>query len=115
MEKMNTDLLFYWARKMGVKIIFTKLKKGCLGRANAAKKIIKLDVSLADDHRALEAVFSEEIGHVLFPPRPGHIRYHSKDFHEREDCSVVKNTVAQDERKTLDWATVFYWGMSIYV
>lgn len=105
MAKVSTDLLLYWAEKMGIKIIFTKLRKGCLGRADAARKIIKLDVSLRDNHPRLRSVLTEEIGHIIFPPMPGHIRYHSRSFYKSENCGLIQKNVAQDERLARDWAT----------
>ena len=62
-------------------------------------------MSLLDNPRQAKCVLAEEIGHILFPPRPGHIRYHSKNFYEKENCSMIKCTVVQDERLARDWAT----------
>ncbi|MEG6512469.1 hypothetical protein [Desulforamulus ruminis] len=50
-------------------------------------------------------MLTEEIGHIIHSPRPGHIRYHSENFYQTENYSMIKNTVAQDERRALDWAT----------
>lgn len=102
---ISNEGLFVWARALDIKVVFINLRPGLLGKANAARKLIILALSLKDNPRELKCVLAEEIGHILFPPRPGHIRYHSKGFHDREDCSMVKHTVAQDERKALDWAT----------
>lgn len=105
MENVDSELLFRWAKKMGIRIVYTTLRQDCLGRANAAKKLIKLELSLKDNPRQLKCVLAEEIGHILFPPRPGHVSYHAKDFYEKENCSMIKHTVAQDERLARDWAT----------
>ncbi|OPY64130.1 MAG: hypothetical protein A4E56_00184 [Pelotomaculum sp. PtaU1.Bin065] len=53
-----------------------------------------------------KCVLAHEIGHILFPPRPGHARYHSRGFHDLEfnERSTTKATVAQDERLAQDWA-----------
>ncbi|MDD4334795.1 MAG: hypothetical protein PHY77_04225 [Desulfotomaculaceae bacterium] len=107
---MSTDILFVWAKALDIKIVFTELCSGLLGMADASKKLIMLDNSLKDKPRELKCVLAEEIGHILFPPRPGHIRYHSKSFLQREDCSMVKHIVAQDETKALDWATCVLLG-----
>lgn len=105
--RIETDILFHWAAHIGVKITYTRLPVGCLGVADASEKIIKLDESLLDCERKLRSVFSEEIGHIIYPPRPGHIRYHSTQFWEAQhsDSAMTKIVVAQDERKALDWAT----------
>ena len=103
MEKINIDLLLYWARRMGIGVVFTELEPGRLGQANAAKRKIELSHSLSDNLIALKCVLAHEIGHILFPPRPGHIRYHSKGPRNR-DYGIIKTTVAQDERKAQDWA-----------
>lgn len=105
---ITTDSLFEWAYIFGIKVVFKNLKglhPGPLGLADAEKKIIELDQSLKDSPRQLKAILAEEIGHILYPPRPGHIRYHSRGFWQSEDCGSIQQTVAQDERKALDWAT----------
>jgi len=102
---MNIDILFVWAKALDIKVMFTKMQTGLYGRADASKKLILLDISLQDNPRSLKCILAEEIGHILIPPRPGHIRYHSKGFYKREDCSLIKYSVAQDERKARDWAT----------
>lgn len=89
----------------GIKIIYDSLPGGLMGRANARTKTIILDASLRDNPKEEKCVLLEEVGHIIFPPRPGHIRYHSRGFYKREDCSTIKHTVAQDERKARDWAT----------
>lgn len=74
--------------------------------ADATKKAITIDWLLRNNYRQLKCVLAEEIGHILFPPRPAHIRYHSKDF-IHEDCIEMGNTtviVDQDERKARKWA-----------
>lgn len=105
---ITTDRLFMWASIFGIKVVFKNLKglhPGPLGLADAEKKIIELDQSLKDSPRQLKTILAEEIGHMFYPPRPGHIRYHSRGFWQREDCESIRQTVAQDERKALDWAT----------
>ena len=57
--------------------------------------------------RLQKCILAEEIGHILYPPRPGHIAYHMAgykyiDSHKR---SNIKALVAQDERRALTWAT----------
>lgn len=105
--RVSTDILFHWAARIGVKIVYTNLPSGCLGKADATRKAIKLDKSLLDSERKLRSVFSEELGHIISPPRFGHIRYHSIGFYETayDESSNIKRIVAQDERKALDWAT----------
>lgn len=107
---MSTDILFVWARALDIKVAFTRLRPGLLGRADAARKLILLDLSLQENPRSLKCILAEEIGHILFPPRPGHVRYHSRGFCRSEDCSMIKHTVAQDERKARDWATTVLLG-----
>ncbi len=102
---VSIDTLFVWAKALNIRIIFKKLKPGLLGRADATKKVVMLDPSLRDKPRELKCVLAEEIGHIIFPPRPGHIRYHSTGFWETDNNGQTKITVAQDERTALDWAT----------
>jgi hypothetical protein len=105
---ITTDSLFEWASIFGIKVVFKNLKgidSGPLGLADADSKTIELDQSLIDSPRQLKAILAEEIGHILYPPRPGHIRYHSRGFWQRADCESIRQSVAQDERKALDWAT----------
>ena len=79
------------------------------GYADAEKKLIVLDVSLKDNPRHHKCVLAEEIGHIIFPPRPGHIAYHMRDYHklDHHSRSNIKAIVSQDERKALRWATSF--------
>ncbi|RJX18548.1 MAG: hypothetical protein C4570_06625 [Ammonifex sp.] len=69
---------------------------------------IHLDKSLECRPRQHRCVLAEEIGHVCYPPRPGHVAYHvagswnSLDYEARDGLAVI---VAQDERKALKWAT----------
>jgi len=93
-----------------IKIIFENLRQiniSYLGKADASNKIITLDISLRENTRESKCVLAEEIGHILYPPRPGHIRYHSRGYWqiEHHDRSLMGVIVAQDERKALDWAT----------
>ena len=105
MTRITNDNLLYWARLLGIEIMYRNLHNDLLGQANATEKIITLDRALKFNPRQLKCILAEEIGHILYPPRPGHTRYHSAGFYRREDCSIVKHTVAQDERKARDWAT----------
>lgn len=89
----------------GIRVFYVNLPDDLLGRANARTKTIILNTSLKENPREEKCVLLEEIGHIIYPPRPGHIRYHSKGFYKRENCSLIKHTVAQDERKARDWAT----------
>lgn len=75
--------------------------------ADAEAKLITLDNSLRFNQRQLKCILAEEIGHILYPPRPGHIRYHSKQYMyiNSMDRSNIRTIVAQDERKALLWAT----------
>lgn len=105
---ISIDKLSAMAKNLGIRVIFKNLKKhrpGLLGMADAESKTITIDESLLKNQRELRCVLSEEIGHIVYPPRSGHVAYHSKGFYQAENCSVIKHTVAQDERKALDWAT----------
>lgn len=70
--------------------------------------VIVIDKSLLRQPRHHRCVLAEEVGHLLYPPRPGHVSYHiaqswdNLDSPSRENLSVL---VAQDERKALQWAT----------
>ena len=77
------------------------------GYADSEKKLIVLDISLTDNPRHHKCVLAEEIGHIIFPPRPGHITYHMKGYHKLDHHfrSNIKAIVSQDERKALRWAT----------
>lgn len=101
----STDRLFYWARLLEISVIFADLPTGLLGQANADTKTITLDRALKSSDRRLRCVLAEEIGHIMHPPRPGHLRYHSKGYWQIDDRSSLRHIVAQDERKALDWAT----------
>jgi len=102
---VSIDNLFVWTQALDIRVIFKKLPLGLLGKAEASKKVVMLDQSLKDKPRELKCVMAEEIGHILYPPRPGHIRYHSTGFWENDNCGQTKILVAQDERMALDWAT----------
>lgn len=103
--RITIDLLKSVAHIYGIKIVHKKLPNGLLGEADAETKLITLDESLLDEPIQYRCVLAEEIGHILFPPRPGHVRCHSKSFYSGENCSSIKCVVAQDERKARDWAT----------
>lgn len=103
--KITLDIVKSICMIYGIKIIYAGLPDGLLGRANAKTLTIVLNDSLRDNPQEEKCVLLEEIGHSIFPPRPGHIRFHSKNFYKREDCGMIKQTVAQDERKARDWAT----------
>ena len=102
---ISLDTLKSLAVIYGISIVYEKLPKGLLGKANAETKTITLDVLLKDNPRQHKCVLAEEIGHIIIPPRPGHIRYHSLDSWRCENFGLTKTIVAQDERKALDWAT----------
>lgn len=78
-----------------------------MGRANAKTRIIELDESLINRPKLLKCILAEEIGHILFSPRAGHIAYHSREYvnYNSYDRSNINAIVAQDERLALDWAT----------
>lgn len=101
----NLDMLKNLCMLYDIKVLYAELPEDLLGKANAGTKTITLNILLKDNPRAEKCVLLEEIGHIIIPPRPGHIRYHSKGFYKREDCSLIRHTVAQDERKARDWAT----------
>lgn len=103
--RISIDLLKSQATIYGISIFYKKLPRGLLGFADAETMTIKLDHSLLKNSRQHKCVLAEEIGHILCPPRPGHIRYHSIGFWRTEGTSCIKAVVAQDERKALDWAT----------
>jgi len=107
---ITTDRLFFWARLFGITVVFKNLQKkhpGLLGVADAENMRVTLDSSLKNTPLQLRCILAEEIGHILFPPRPGHIRYHSRGFWDIDhyERSNIKHIVAQDERKAIDWAT----------
>lgn len=102
--------LLCWARELKIDVRYRNLQKktpGLLGKANAAINTITLDTSLKLNPREHKCVLAEEIGHILFPPRPGHIAYHRKGYWYKDSTErcFIKGIVAQDERKALDWAT----------
>jgi len=106
---ISTDRLFSWAHTFGIKVIFKDLQEfhyGLLGKADAGNKLIELDDSLKSNPRLLRCILAEEMGHILYPPRPGHIRYHSRRFCQIEQTGNIKAIVTQDERKAIDWATL---------
>lgn len=110
MRTISTDLLFFWAREQGIKVIFKSLQTnhpGRLGKADTKRKVIKLDITLRSMPRLLKCVFAHEIGHFIYPPRPGHIRYHSRSYVniKHDERSNIKAIVRQDERMALKWAT----------
>lgn len=118
---ISAERLFIWADKLGIKVVFRNLRKqhpDLLGMADASIRVATLDSSLRFDWRQQKCILAEEIGHILFPPRSGHVRYHSKSFIYSDciDRSLTKIIVAQDERKALQWATsvlmpdVEFWG-----
>jgi len=77
------------------------------GIADSARKLITLDQSLRNNQRLLKCVLAEEIGHILYPPRPGHLAFHEAGYTyaDHNSRSNIKAIVAQDERKALQWAT----------
>ena len=109
---VTIEQLFIFAMGLNIEVKFRNLRKmhpDLLGMADASNRTIALDQTLNQSPRQLRCVFAEEIGHIMFPPRPGHIRYHSKQYIEANhiDRSIIQHTVAQDERKALQWATGF--------
>ena len=107
---VTLERLYLIADALDIKVYFKDLNKnytGLLGKADATKREIILDISLKDNRREQKCVLAEEIGHILYPPRPGHIAYHSRGYYDYDNIkrSMIKVTVAQDERMALDWAT----------
>ena len=110
---MSFESLLELARQLKITIEYQDLHheqhSALDGYADTEKKLIVLDLSLRDNPRHHKCVLAEEIGHILFPPRPGHIAYHMKGYHKLDhQCrSNIKAIVSQDERKALRWATSF--------
>ena len=107
MARIGVELLLVWANVYDIKVKYRHLPPGLLGKANARTKTITLDTRLEPKYRLLKCVLAEEIGHILYPPRPGHVAYHSTNYYHIDHCdrSNIKAIVAQDERKALTWAT----------
>ena len=103
--KTDAEFLNEIARIYGIKVYYKKLTDGLAGEADAENKVVTICCTVLDNPRQHKCVLAEEIGHIIHPSRPGHIRYHSKHFHEREGCSAIKVIVAQDETRARDWAT----------
>jgi Zn-dependent peptidase ImmA (M78 family) len=106
---ISINTLFVIAQRMGIKIIYEDLHQSnphLEGYAWPDKEIIALDKTLHRRSRQHKCVLSEEIGHFLYPPRPGHKAFHERYFQmscqERGNLAV---TVAQDEQKALTFAT----------
>ena len=107
---ITLDELCTLVEKLKIRVIFANLRKqnpDYLGKADAATRTITLDISLRDNYRQLKCVLSEEIGHILYPPCCGHIRYHSRAYWQTDHLtrSKMQYNVAKDERMALDWAT----------
>jgi len=103
---MTLDDLLNITQIFNIKIIFKKLDKEIFGLASGEKGLIILDDSLRFNQKKQKCVLAEEIGHLLIPPRPGHMVYYTTgyrnyDYHKR---STIRTTVAQDEFKALKWA-----------
>lgn len=108
MISMNT--LYDIAMELDIEVIFRDLRQrhpDLLGMADASNGTIYLDLTLNQSPRQHRCVLAEEIGHIVYPPRPGHIRYHSRQYMDRDciDRSNIRAIVAQDEHKALKWAT----------
>lgn len=107
---ITLDHLFLMVDGFNIRVIYRDLNKhstGLLGEADTFKRTITLDHSLISYQREHKCVLAEEIGHILYPPRPGHIAYHARGYYDTdhiERCNI-RATVAQDERAALDWAT----------
>lgn len=104
------ERLFTIARTLETEVNFRNLRQmhpDLLGMADASIRTIYLDHSLDKSPRQLKCVLAEEIGHIIYPPRPGHVRYHSKQYMDGDciDRSNIRAIVAQDERLALQWAT----------
>ena len=108
---MSLESLLELARKLMIIIEYRDLHHehhfALDGYADAERKLIVLDLSLKDYPRHHKCVLAEEIGHIIFPPRPGHIAYHMRGYHkmDHQSRSNIKAIVSQDERKALRWAT----------
>ncbi len=107
---VTLDTLLLITDTLGIKVKFKDLNRnhiGLLGKADANKRKVVLDNSLKFCMREQKCILSEEIGHILYPPRPGHIAYHARGYYDIDNIerSIIKVTVAQDERRALDWAT----------
>lgn len=108
MGLIDVEYLFDFADQIGAKIRYVNLQKSNPELfAYTKPPFIYLDASLRDNPRLYKCVLAEEIGHVLYPPRPGHIAFHTTGYihisHIKK--SNINAVVAQDERQALDWAT----------
>lgn len=108
MGVIDLDYLLDFADRMGARIYYSDLRSlhpELLGYTKPP--CIYLDVSLRDKSRQHKCILAEELGHILYPPRPGHVAFHRKSYINLDHCKRgnIKAIVAQDERKALDWAT----------
>jgi len=106
MRKITLEMLKNMAETLSIKLVYESLHPNLYGKANAETKTITLNASLMDNPIQERCVLAHEIGHILYPSRPGHERYHSKGFEDLEanERGNTKATVAQDERMAQDWA-----------
>lgn len=106
MRIITIEMLKNMAALLGIKVMYENLHPNLQGKASTETKTVTLNASLRDNPIQEKCVLAHEIGHILFPPRPGHVRYHSRVFYDLEfdERSSTKETVAQDETKAQDWA-----------
>lgn len=109
MSRISLDHLFEIAHGLGAQIGYQDLH-AIHPQLDAYTRLplVMLDKSLTSNNRHHKCILAEEIGHLLFPPRAGHVSYHigqSWDSLKCQDRYNVSVLVAQDERKALAWAT----------
>ena len=79
----SIDNLFDLADELGIDYAYDDLHNkqhpNLDGYADASKRLIVMDKSLLEKPRHHKCVLAEEIGHILFPPRPGHVAYHTTE------------------------------------
>ncbi|RYD02603.1 hypothetical protein N752_25075 [Desulforamulus aquiferis] len=73
--------MYNLANELEIKVVITNLTPGLLGKANARTKTIYFEKS-SKLHQKHKCIMAEEIGHIISPPRHGHIAYHSINFYE---------------------------------
>lgn len=105
----SIEVLFFVLGEMGARVEYKNLHaRHPQLEGYTRPPVITLDSTLPDRPREHRAILAHEMGHLVYPPLPGHHRYHIASEWEALDYAgrdSIEHVVAKDERLAMKYAT----------